>query len=137
MLVFGVLLVVLLLSVLAATAESYPLGAVVPLYGDSGCIDIACSGGCEQDYMGWLCWKTGAFERYDDQMNALPIEVSVRAYCTAVGLYTKSGTCTATEMGSGRVTAQTSCWIQAWWISLFASGCWQTTSRSWCQCEEL
>jgi len=121
----------------AAVENSASDVAVSPLYDDSGCIDVLCHGGCEQDFMGWLCWMEGTFERYDENMNSLPIRVRVRADCTVVGLFTKSGSCTATSTGSGRVTAQTGCWITAWWISLTQTDCWQNSSRSWCRCEEL
>jgi hypothetical protein len=124
-------------SEVSAAVNSTSEAVVGPLYDDSGCIDVLCQGGCEQDFIGWLCWMEGTFERYDENMNGLPIRVKAHADCTVVGLSIKSGSCTATSTGSGRVTAHASCWITAWWISLFESDGWLNESRSWCRCEEL
>jgi hypothetical protein len=84
---------------------------ILPRFGDSGCILIQCARDWVENFGNWQCWTRGTYERYDDQMRPLPIQVRVKGDCwvsTFYGNYFWS--CTDTEVGSGRVTATTECW---------------------------
>ncbi len=102
----------------------------VPRSGDSGCILLHCAGDCVENFGNWQCWTRGTYERYDDQMRPLPIQVRVKGDCWVSTLYGNYfWSCTDTEIGSGRVTATTECWKFATWVT--AAG-----NEGWCLCQE-
>jgi len=101
-----------------------------PRYGDSGCILIHCAGDCIENFGNWQYWTRGTYDRYDEQMRPLPIQVRVKGDCwvsTPFGNYFWS--CTDTEIGSGRVTATTECWKFAVWVT-------DAGNEGWCLCQE-
>lgn len=102
----------------------------VPRSGDSGCILLHCAGDCVENFGNWQCWTRETYERYDDQMRPLPIQVRVKGDCLVSTLYGNYfWSCTDTEIGSGRASAYTKCTRFAVLVTLAGND-------GWCLCQE-
>jgi len=137
-LVVGVLIGVLMVSTVAlaetggqgqARAVAYG-GEIIPLWNDSGCVSVSCSGSCDQWDTGWKCWTRSTYERYDGSGQGKPIRVTAYADCTVIHLWKSTTNCHTSRTGSGRVTATTTCWINV----IFAGQGWNDGR---CLCQEL
>ncbi len=100
---------------------------------DSGCSLVYCRGDCDQWDTGWKCWTQASYERYgydEEGRHDLPISISAVGDCTVVHLWTSTVYCSNSNSGSGRVSTQTSCWINV----IFSGSGW---NDGYCTCTEL
>jgi hypothetical protein len=103
---------------------------ISPLHDDSGCIKLFCGGVCVENFGNWVCRTKERSERYDEQMQPLPILVRVRGDCWVCTLYGNYyWSCTRSVRGSGCVTAYTQCTKFAVFVTLAGND-------GWCSCQE-
>lgn len=121
---------------MGAAREVYP----VPLWDDSGCVQIQCSGYCRQYGDEYICFTRAVYERYDENGSPKPIRVGAHARCDViVSIFTHIIVMPCEDwnenIGAGRVTASASCSIQApLWP---ARKCIRYTGGDACWCSEL